>query len=180
MCTACSGAASAWLGRAVHLAMGKKSPSRGGPPEAPLWGTTRLKTVLLLSVCNVICYADRVNIGVAIIPMTQELTMSKTTETLVLSSFFWGYLVTQTLAGPLCRMYNAANVLIGAVLVWSLMTVSSARPISNPLWCVANNVRVLTSVACYRSSHLRPRTTQRRCLWQPEWSWGWEKGYPSQ
>jgi MFS family permease len=91
----------------------------------PLWGTTRLHTILLLCVCNVICYADRVNIGVAIIPMALELDMDKTMETLVLSSFFWGYLVTQTMAGALCRKYGASNVLIGAVMVWSVMTVHS-------------------------------------------------------
>ena len=49
-----------------------------------------MATVLLLGVCNLICYADRVNIGVAILPMKAELGMDKSTEAMVLSSFFWG------------------------------------------------------------------------------------------
>jgi len=102
------------------MAAGEKHAEKGA--SKALMGTARLKTVVLLSVCNMICYADRVNIGVAIIPMTVELQMDKTTETLVLSSFFWGYLLTQSMAGVLCRRYGPANVLIAAVLVWSLMT----------------------------------------------------------
>eukprot|EP00041_Stephanoeca_diplocostata_P012758 m.214623 g.214623 ORF g.214623 m.214623 type:complete len:445 (-) comp19073_c0_seq1:38-1372(-) len=90
-----------------------------------LHGSRRLQTVLLLGLCNVVCYADRVNIGIAIIPMTTELGFDRTTKALILSSFFWGYLVTQTLAGSLCRQYGTARVLTGAVFVWSLMTLAT-------------------------------------------------------
>jgi hypothetical protein len=74
----------------IHIIMDRIiSRDNVGSPERQ-WGSSRLATVLLLGVCNLICYADRVNIGVAILPMKAELGMDKSTEAMVLSSFFWG------------------------------------------------------------------------------------------
>ena len=46
-----------------------------------------------------VCYMDRVNLSVAIIPMTEELGWSPETQGTVLASFFVGYLFTQILGG---------------------------------------------------------------------------------
>jgi len=55
----------------------------------------RYTVVLLCFLSTFICYIDRVNISVAIIPMAQEFGWSDTQRGLVLSSFFIGYMVTQ-------------------------------------------------------------------------------------
>jgi len=42
-----------------------------------------------------ICYLDRTNISVAIIPMTKQFEWDNKTKGWILSSFFYGYLLTQ-------------------------------------------------------------------------------------
>ncbi len=50
-------------------------------------------------VCAKVCYLDRTNISVAMSKMTEETGWSQTQQGMVLSSFFWGYIATQILAG---------------------------------------------------------------------------------
>jgi len=69
-----------------------------------------------------ICYIDRVNISVAIIPMAQDLGWTATTQGTVLSSFFVGYLLTQIAGGWLADHFGGKVVLAGGVLLWSLFT----------------------------------------------------------
>ena len=85
-----------------------RETATGGPEQQ--WGSSRLATVILLGVCNLICYADRVNIGVAILPMKAELGMDKSTEAMVLSSFFWGYV--QQRGDGACMWSQCANMRI--------------------------------------------------------------------
>ena len=71
---------------------------------------------------TLICYMDRVNISVAVIPMAEQYGWSRTTQGVVLSSFFWGYLATQVLGGWLADRYGGKVVLGAGVLLWSLFT----------------------------------------------------------
>ncbi len=81
-------------------------------------------TVLALSFAAiVICYVDRTNISVAIIPMAGEFGWDKTTMGIVLSAFFYGYFATQILGGWLADRFGGKIVLGTGVLVWSLFTV---------------------------------------------------------
>jgi ACS family sodium-dependent inorganic phosphate cotransporter len=48
--------------------------------------------VLMCALATFICYIDRVNISVAIIPMAEQYGWTGTTKGLVLSSFFIGYM----------------------------------------------------------------------------------------
>ncbi len=70
-----------------------------------------------------VCYIDRVNISVAIIPMTEDLGWSLATQGTVLSSFFIGYLLLQIVGGRLADRFGGKVVLGVGVLVWSLFTV---------------------------------------------------------
>jgi MFS transporter, ACS family, solute carrier family 17 (sodium-dependent inorganic phosphate cotransporter), other len=70
-----------------------------------------------------ICYIDRVNISVAIIPMAADLGWDATTQGTVLSSFFVGYLLTQIVGGRLADRFGGKVVLAGGVLLWSLFTI---------------------------------------------------------
>ncbi len=69
-----------------------------------------------------ICYIDRVNISVAIIPMATEFGWDKTTQGLVLSSFFFGYMATQILGGWLADRFGGKAVLGFGVVWWSIFT----------------------------------------------------------
>jgi hypothetical protein len=54
------------------------------------------RSILLLStIAILICYADRTNISVAIVPMAREMDWSDTYKGTVLSVFFIGYAMTQ-------------------------------------------------------------------------------------
>ncbi|MGI9591007.1 MAG: ACS family MFS transporter [Myxococcota bacterium] len=69
-----------------------------------------------------ICYIDRVNISVAIIPMAADLGWSPRTQGTVLSSFFVGYLLLQIAGGRLADRFGGKIVLGFGVLAWSLFT----------------------------------------------------------
>lgn len=78
--------------------------------------------MLLCFFSTFICYIDRVNISVAIIPMAEQFGWSDTQRGIVLSSFFIGYLVTQVLGGWLAGRLGGKLVLGFGVLWWSLFT----------------------------------------------------------
>ncbi len=84
----------------------------------------RRTVVVLLSFLSVfVCYMDRVNISVAIIPMAEELGWTPQTQGTVLSSFFIGYLLLQIVGGRLADRFGGKIVLGAGVLLWSLFTV---------------------------------------------------------
>jgi ACS family sodium-dependent inorganic phosphate cotransporter len=86
-------------------------------------GWKRRHTVVFLCFCSTfICYIDRVNISVAIIPMAEQFGWSDTQRGLVLSSFFVGYMVTQVMGGWLAAKLGGKAVLGFGVLWWSLFT----------------------------------------------------------
>lgn len=87
-------------------------------------GLPQRHTVVLLSFLAVfVCYIDRVNISVAIIPMAEDLGWDRGTQGLVLSSFFIGYLLLQIGGGYLADRLGGKLVLGAGVLIWSLFTV---------------------------------------------------------
>ena len=59
----------------------------------------RFQCIVLCWLANIVCYVDRINISVGIIFMSEELGWSQTQQGFVLSSFFYGYILTQILAG---------------------------------------------------------------------------------
>jgi len=92
------------------------------PAAAP--GIPRRTVVVSLAFLSVfVCYMDRVNISVAIIPMAEELGWSPQTQGTVLSSFFVGYLLLQIVGGRLADRFGGKIVLGAGVLLWSLFTV---------------------------------------------------------
>jgi ACS family sodium-dependent inorganic phosphate cotransporter len=82
----------------------------------------RHKIVGFCFLASVICYLDRVNISVAVIPMQQQFGWSDSVKGLVLSSFFAGYMVMQIPSGWLANRIGGVAVLGVAVLWWSLFT----------------------------------------------------------
>ena len=83
----------------------------------------RYALVFLAFLSVFICYIDRVNISVAIIPMAEDFGWGLQTQGIVLSSFFVGYLLLQVVGGRLADRYGGKLVLGVGVLVWSLFTV---------------------------------------------------------
>jgi ACS family sodium-dependent inorganic phosphate cotransporter len=82
----------------------------------------RYLVVFLTFLSVFVCYIDRVNISVAIIPMAEDLGWSLQTQGTVLSSFFVGYLLLQVVGGRLADRFGGKVVLGTGVLLWSLFT----------------------------------------------------------
>lgn len=84
------------------------------------------KRYLVVAMCMLatfICYIDRVNISVAIIPMAEQYGWTDTTKGLVLSSFFIGYLLFMVPAGWIANRYGGRLLMGVALAFWSLFTI---------------------------------------------------------
>ncbi|MCH2222795.1 MAG: MFS transporter, partial [Dechloromonas sp.] len=83
----------------------------------------RARVMLMCFAAIFVCYIDRVNISVAIIPMARDLGWSPSTQGLVLSSFYVGYLLMQIGGGRLADRFGGKLILGLGVLAWSLFTI---------------------------------------------------------
>ena len=72
---------------------------------------------LLILLSNILCYADRTNISIAVLPGNIPLA-DNTDKGQVLASFFYGYICTQLLGGLLSIRYGGKPVLIVGVCLW--------------------------------------------------------------
>lgn len=94
-------------------------------------------------------YALRVNISAAIVPMTQPSTdqayhdWDSSTKSLILSSFFWGYVVAQLPSSMLAKRFGGKIVLAIATLIASLVTVFHPIAVKNADWQLLCGLRVL-------------------------------------
>jgi MFS transporter, ACS family, solute carrier family 17 (sodium-dependent inorganic phosphate cotransporter), other len=108
-----------YIGANIHM-----NPS--APVEAeitlPAGWPRRYTVVVLLALATAICYVDRVNISIAIIPLAHDRGYDAATTGLILSSFFWGYIGPQMLGGWLADRFGGKSVLSVGVLLWSLGT----------------------------------------------------------
>uniref|UniRef100_A0A0D9XGM2 Major facilitator superfamily (MFS) profile domain-containing protein n=2 Tax=Leersia perrieri TaxID=77586 RepID=A0A0D9XGM2_9ORYZ len=82
----------------------------------------RYKLIGATSLAFVICNMDKVNLSVAIIPMSHKYGWNSSTAGLVQSSFFWGYALSQLPGGWLAKLFGGRRVLEVGVVVWSLAT----------------------------------------------------------
>ena len=83
----------------------------------------RFQIIFLTILAVFICYIDRVNISIAIIPIAKELGWNYERIGLVSSSFFIGYIVTQILGGYLSDKFGAKLVLGYGLIIWSVFTI---------------------------------------------------------
>lgn len=82
----------------------------------------RYKLIGTTSLAFVVCNMDKVNLSVAIIPMSHQFGWNSSTAGLVQSSFFWGYALSQLPGGWLAKIFGGRKVLEIGVLTWSLAT----------------------------------------------------------
>ena len=78
--------------------------------------------ILLASAANAINQADRNIMPIAVIPMAVELDWSLVQRSLVLSSFAYGYILTQLPGGWIATRLPPLRLLLVAVSGWSLTT----------------------------------------------------------
>lgn len=90
--------------------------------SAPARWQKRWTIVGLCFTAFMLCNMDRVNMSIAVLPMSKEFGWSASTVGIVQSSFFWGYLLTQVLGGVWADKYGGKRVLGFGVIWWSLAT----------------------------------------------------------
>lgn len=82
----------------------------------------RYLMVFLCALCTCINYADRVNMSVTIISMSVTYSFTLKQQSMVLSSFFLGYIPMQIGGAVLCRRLGAKAVLAYGAFLWSIFT----------------------------------------------------------
>ncbi|KAI3449201.1 hypothetical protein Pfo_005866 [Paulownia fortunei] len=97
----------------------------GVEPAKPWWKQfpKRWVMVLLCFAAFLLCNMDRVNMSIAILPMSKEFNWNSATVGLIQSSFFWGYLLTQIVGGIWADKIGGKLVLGFGVVWWSVATV---------------------------------------------------------
>ncbi|GAB4832773.1 Probable anion transporter 6, chloroplastic [Ancistrocladus abbreviatus] len=97
---------------------------KGFDSQWPPWKNIpqRYRLVGVTSLAFVICNMDKVNLSVAIIPMSHQFGWNSSVAGLVQSSFFWGYALSQLPGGWLAKVFGGRQVLAVGVLAWSLAT----------------------------------------------------------
>uniref|UniRef100_A0A7N0UTX4 Major facilitator superfamily (MFS) profile domain-containing protein n=1 Tax=Kalanchoe fedtschenkoi TaxID=63787 RepID=A0A7N0UTX4_KALFE len=98
----------------------------GSASESSPWWEQFPKRWLIVLLCFaafLLCNMDRVNMSIAILPMSQEFNWNSATVGLIQSSFFWGYLLTQIVGGIWADKIGGKQVLGFGVVWWSLATV---------------------------------------------------------
>lgn len=96
---------------------------REGEPQQPPCKV--LVIVLFCFTAEAVCYVDRTNISIAIVAMSRDYGWDDAARSLVLSSFFIGYMTTQVIGGVLSRRYGGRIVLGVGVVVWSTFTMAT-------------------------------------------------------
>ena len=94
----------------------------------------RFKVIFLSFLAVSICYIDRVNISVAIIPMQEQFGWSEFHVGIILSSFYFGYMFTLVVGGYLADKYGGKKVLGYGLLIWSFFTIITPFFAYSGLW----------------------------------------------
>jgi MFS family permease len=81
--------------------------------------------VLYCTACAFISISDRVNISIAVVRMAERLSWDAMTQSLVLSSFYYGYIISQPFAMHAVGAVGAQATLSLAVSAWSLLTIAT-------------------------------------------------------
>ena len=96
-------------------------PVGAGLTRAEGW-PRRYTIVALFALATALCYIDRVNISIAIIPLARDRGYDDAAKGLILSSFFWGYLWLQMAGGWMADRFGGKRVLAAGVALWSIAT----------------------------------------------------------
>uniref|UniRef100_A0A8C2YMB1 Voltage-gated purine nucleotide uniporter SLC17A9 n=2 Tax=Chinchilla lanigera TaxID=34839 RepID=A0A8C2YMB1_CHILA len=87
-------------------------------PECQAW-----TGILLLGTC--LLYCVRVTMPVCAVAMSQDFGWNKKEAGIVLSSFFWGYCLTQVVGGHLGDRMGGERVILLSASTWGLITVAT-------------------------------------------------------
>ncbi|KAF3788576.1 putative anion transporter 7 [Nymphaea thermarum] len=82
----------------------------------------RYVIVLLMFICTCICYVERVGFSIAYTKAADAADVNQSTKGLILSTFFYGYAVSQVPGGWVAQCIGGRRVLFLSFVLWSLIT----------------------------------------------------------
>lgn len=91
-----------------------------GVPRARWW-----RIGVLLFLVYTVAFADRTNISVAAPPMIRDLGLSATVTGVLLSAFFWGYVITQVPGGVAASKIGPKPVIVATLTIWGLAAIAT-------------------------------------------------------
>ncbi|XP_030381273.1 putative inorganic phosphate cotransporter isoform X2 [Scaptodrosophila lebanonensis] len=147
------------------------------PTKEKLIGVRHIQCILSFF-CLSLAYALRVNLSVGLVAMTDKDDFNETeilgnkprflgidinyydfTETqksLMLSSFFWGYIFTQVPGGYIAQRYGAKMILLVGLIICSILTILTPFVIALGGWqglCAVRALEGLTQGAVHPATH---------------------------
>ncbi|EDW61464.1 putative inorganic phosphate cotransporter [Drosophila virilis] len=114
--------------------------------------------IFLLFCALTVGFAMRVNLSVAVVAMAEfpEYDWSERIKSLLLSSFFWGYVLTQVPAGPLARRFGGKVTILTGLSICSVLTILTplcARLGGWQLLCAVRLVEGICQGLLFPSTH---------------------------
>lgn len=103
--------------RGLALLLPAAAPDIAHEPLPPGYVRRRTVFVAVAFLGTTVVYLTRSNLGVAIIPMAEQFSWSKTTQGQLLSSYYYGYVAAQVVGGPLAVAVGGRRVVAGCALV---------------------------------------------------------------
>ncbi|XP_071453984.1 voltage-gated purine nucleotide uniporter SLC17A9 [Hetaerina americana] len=82
----------------------------------------RKRWLIILLVGTMALYSSRTSLPLVMPAVTEERMWSKTDSGTILSSFFWGYTLTQVIGGYLSDRMGGEKIILTAAVGWSLLT----------------------------------------------------------
>jgi sugar phosphate permease len=73
-----------------------------------------------------VAFAERTNVSIAAPAMRAELSLTAAAIGVLLSAFFWGYILTQVPGGWLASKVGPSRIIAGALVVWGLTSIGQA------------------------------------------------------
>ncbi|XP_073845956.1 putative inorganic phosphate cotransporter [Musca autumnalis] len=119
--------------------------------KGPFIGQRHVQSLLLFA-CIAINYMTKYNASISLVAMTNataanpdfpQYEWSETQKSYILSSFFWGYIVTQLPAGYVCKRFGAKATILASTLASSLVGLALPFTLKWGDWQIFCTVRVL-------------------------------------
>ncbi|XP_017836133.1 putative inorganic phosphate cotransporter isoform X1 [Drosophila busckii] len=140
--------------------------------KAPVIGIRHLQALLLFITITSI-YIGRLNAGVSVVAMTNaestnpdfpEHNWTPAQISYILSSFYWGYVITQFLGGYLCKLFGVKSVMFWAIFISGVCSAVTPLCIGWGGWGAYCGIRVLMGFA---QGIIFPCIHQHLARWSP-------------
>uniref|UniRef100_A0A915ELH3 Major facilitator superfamily (MFS) profile domain-containing protein n=1 Tax=Ditylenchus dipsaci TaxID=166011 RepID=A0A915ELH3_9BILA len=96
------------------------------------WETKLWTLNFFMGTCTL--YASRVALPICAVAMAQEYGWNKTDSGTIMSCFFWGYAITQVIAGGIADLIGGEKILTYTTLIWSILTLFTPQLFDFAYW----------------------------------------------